>query len=193
MNSHHGTHISKPGQSISTQVSPKIPSRLEHGDTITFGKSVGREETYVRPMIAKVHMHFAVSSSTPSSSSAFATPLSAISGPTPAQSSTGRYGLAALDVLSDSSDSDDDSDVEEQPMRTSNTASMPYSSHFPLFSPVPQLQMQRPLGLGLCGSYFPSDVRPFLHTVQAEEQDAEGEDDEGTRSNRLSPIEVSSA
>lgn len=163
-------------------------------DIITFGKSVGRDETFVRPMVAKVRMHYALS---PASSPAFATPLSTISGPGPAQSTTGRYGLVAPSALSDSSDSEDDSDVEEIPARSSDAAQASYSNHFPLFSPMPPMQMPRPSGFGLFNNYFSSRAYSPSHAPQVEEQD--DNDEEGiveevrTPSNRLSPIEVSSA
>ncbi|KAI0781706.1 hypothetical protein BC629DRAFT_580419 [Irpex lacteus] len=194
LNSHHGTQVRKPIQISSTPVLPNDPRPLENMDIITFGKIVGRDETFVRPMVAKVRMHYALS---PASSPAFATPLSTISGPGPAQSTTGRYGLVAPSALSDSSDSEDDSDVEEIPARSSDAAQASYSNHFPLFSPMPPMQMPRPSGFGLFNNYFSSRAYSPSHAPQVEEQD--DNDEEGvveevrTPSNRLSPIEVSSA
>ncbi|KAI0086852.1 hypothetical protein BDY19DRAFT_995594 [Irpex rosettiformis] len=195
MNSHHGTHILKPGQTISTPVPSDIPQPVEDGDTITFGKSVGREETYVRPMVAKVRMHYSSSASPSSlSSSAFTTPLSTISGPSSAQTITRRYGLVAPTALSDSSESDDESDVEELDVRGFGAGPVPSNSHFPLFSPVPQIGMNCPSGFGGWARVFASRVYPHPPQIpQIVEQEDAVEEEERPRSNRFSPIEVLSA
>ncbi|KXN83006.1 hypothetical protein AN958_01941 [Leucoagaricus sp. SymC.cos] len=94
---------------------PEIPNPLSDGDIITFGKSVGRNEEIVRPVVARVHLlHSGPSTSTikplvvPDSSPSVTN-----------RSHSGRYGLHS--PSSSSSDeayngqSDSYSDVEEIP------------------------------------------------------------------------------
>ncbi|KAF5375888.1 hypothetical protein D9615_008200 [Tricholomella constricta] len=121
MNSHHGTHIRKPGEAISRMLKPETPTRLADGDVLTFGKSVGRHNEYVRPVVARVELIHK-----PPSESSFTpmTPVKAITHvdstkPSPPRSNSGRYGVYVPN--SPSSDnfssglSEHDSDIEEIP------------------------------------------------------------------------------
>lgn len=95
-------------------IKPDIPSVLADGDTITFGKAVGREDSLVRPIIAKVRLLFGAPppSSESASSSAPATPAA----PTAAvHTSSGRYGIYTPAMTSSSSDSSESEEVEEIP------------------------------------------------------------------------------
>ncbi|KAG6839676.1 hypothetical protein C0991_000287 [Blastosporella zonata] len=56
MNSHHGTHIRKPYEPSSRMINPESPTRLFDGDVVTFGKSVGRNNEYVRPVVAHIQL-----------------------------------------------------------------------------------------------------------------------------------------
>ncbi|EJF59445.1 hypothetical protein DICSQDRAFT_148514 [Dichomitus squalens LYAD-421 SS1] len=131
LHSHHGTHILRPGELVSTSLKPEVPTVLADGDQITFGKSVGRDYFLVRPVVARVEMIFGgdapqrASSPSPRSFEA----LYSIPGPdaddsqsqpherdidkTPARASTGRYGVFLPSPESSSSSSDGDSDIQE--------------------------------------------------------------------------------
>ncbi|KAJ3563864.1 hypothetical protein NP233_g8661 [Leucocoprinus birnbaumii] len=50
LDSHHGTHIRKPGETSSRMLEPEIPTPLSDGDIITFGKTVGRNEEMIGPL-----------------------------------------------------------------------------------------------------------------------------------------------
>lgn len=56
LNSHHGTHIRKPGEASSRMLETKVPIPLSDGDIITFGKTVGRNEGMVRPIVVRVQL-----------------------------------------------------------------------------------------------------------------------------------------
>jgi len=56
LDSHHGTHIRKPGETSSKMLASKIPIQLSDGDIITFGKTVGRNAEMVRPIVARVQL-----------------------------------------------------------------------------------------------------------------------------------------
>lgn len=115
LESHHGTHVRKPGETSSRMLEPEVPTPLSDGDIITFGKSVGRSEEMVRPVVARVQLLY----SGPSTSTI--KPLVVPdSSPTMAnRSHSGRYGLHS--PSSSSSDeayngqSDVYSDIEEIP------------------------------------------------------------------------------
>lgn len=126
LSSHHGTHVLRPGDTVSTMLSPDRPNVLADGDTITFGKTVGREDGVVRPIIAKVRLLF--TTPTPVVASASSTPPSPtvnLAAPhTPAAdgaaarssppTSSGRYGIYTP-AMSSGSDSSSEDDVEEIP------------------------------------------------------------------------------
>ncbi|KAF9466729.1 hypothetical protein BDZ94DRAFT_1319246 [Collybia nuda] len=56
MNSHHGTHVRKPGETVSRKLIAETPTSLSDGDIITFGKSVGRNSEIVRPVVARIEL-----------------------------------------------------------------------------------------------------------------------------------------
>ncbi|KAG5652359.1 hypothetical protein H0H81_005261 [Sphagnurus paluster] len=56
LNSHHGTHIRKPGEALSKMLKPETPTQLADGDVVTFGKSVGRHNECVRPVVARIQL-----------------------------------------------------------------------------------------------------------------------------------------
>ncbi|EKM51422.1 uncharacterized protein PHACADRAFT_263539 [Phanerochaete carnosa HHB-10118-sp] len=95
-------------------IKPDSPSVLADGDTITFGKAVGRDESIVSPIIAKVRLLFGTlpPSPEPASSITPATPAA----PTAAvHTSSGRYGIYTPAMTSSSSDSSESEDIEEIP------------------------------------------------------------------------------
>ncbi|KAG2002460.1 NWD2 [Coprinopsis cinerea AmutBmut pab1-1] len=102
LNSHHGTHLRKAGQLSSKMLKPEEPMLLSDGDVITFGKTVGRNEDSVRPVVVRVELL-----RNPQ-------PIKPLVVPSPAsdKSSSGRYGIY---TSSGSSDEMLDSEVEEIP------------------------------------------------------------------------------
>ncbi|KAH9938810.1 uncharacterized protein BXZ73DRAFT_44521 [Epithele typhae] len=58
LHSHHGTHILRPGELVSTSLKPETPTVISDGDLVTFGKSVGRDAFLVRPVVARVELVF---------------------------------------------------------------------------------------------------------------------------------------
>lgn len=58
LHSHHGTHILRPGELVSTSLRPEVPTVVADGDLITFGKSVGRDAYLVRPVVVRVQLVF---------------------------------------------------------------------------------------------------------------------------------------
>ncbi|KAI0058612.1 hypothetical protein BV25DRAFT_1994116 [Artomyces pyxidatus] len=84
LSSHHGTHVLKQGDAISKKLTPGEPISLDNGDSVTFGKTVGRDECLVRPVTAIVRLlHDEEVSWTPANK-----------GKQPFRSSTsGRYGI----------------------------------------------------------------------------------------------------
>ncbi len=120
LGSHHGTHILRPGDTVSRIISPDVPNVLADGDIITFGKTVGREDTLVRPVTARVRLIFGSSlSRCPSPVAATVARTTATSTKSP--TSGGRYGVfmqsggSSERSSSSSSESDSDSDIEEIP------------------------------------------------------------------------------
>lgn len=118
LSSHHGTHILHVGELISKMITPEVPNVLSDGDVVTFGKSVGRDDTLVRPVTARVHLLFGTAPS-PSPSPVPATPTNILRSTTV---SSGRYGIYPNSSSSSSSRSSSpalsdggDSDVEEIP------------------------------------------------------------------------------
>ncbi|KAF9444063.1 hypothetical protein P691DRAFT_737025 [Macrolepiota fuliginosa MF-IS2] len=123
LHSHHGTHIRKPGETSSRILEPEIPTPLSDGDIITFGKSVGRNEEMVRPVVARVQLLY----NGPSTSTI--KPLVVPdSSPMSNRSHSGRYGLHS--PSSSSSDeayngqSDTYSDIEEIPPPPRHTSAI---------------------------------------------------------------------
>ncbi|TFK63644.1 hypothetical protein BDN72DRAFT_307449 [Pluteus cervinus] len=56
LKSHHGTHIRRPGEAIATMLKPETPTSVYDGDIITFGKSVGKGDDLVRPVVVKIEL-----------------------------------------------------------------------------------------------------------------------------------------
>ncbi|KAF9552871.1 hypothetical protein CPC08DRAFT_754510 [Agrocybe pediades] len=56
LGSHHGTHIRKPGEKFSKMIQPETPTVLADGDVVTFGKSVGKGDELVRPVVVRVEL-----------------------------------------------------------------------------------------------------------------------------------------
>lgn len=110
LKSHHGTYIRRPGDSVSRSLVPEVPNVLADGDTITFGKAVGKEPDMVRPITVHVQLLF--------NKDIEPTPVSATASreTSSPKTSSGRYGvfLPPSDISSSSS-SESDSDVEEIP------------------------------------------------------------------------------
>jgi len=117
LNSHHGTHIRKPGETVSRMLTPQTPTVLADGDVITFGKSVGKNENLVRPVVARVDLLYGGQPSLK--------PLIVPNHHTTGEGSkfwsratSGRYGVripSPSSVSSSDDTSSHDSDVEEIP------------------------------------------------------------------------------
>lgn len=56
LGSHHGTHIRKKDEILSKMLMPHVATMLSDGDTVTFGKSVAKNEGIVRPVVARVEL-----------------------------------------------------------------------------------------------------------------------------------------
>src|ERR1700722_9164811 len=120
LNSHHGTHILKPGEMFPRTLKPETPTVLADGDVITFGKMVGKDSQTVSPVVVRVELLY----DSPSETVSRLSPLLPTTTPTKstAESSTesnksqaGRYGLYTTSSHNSeaSSQSDPDSDIEE--------------------------------------------------------------------------------
>ncbi|KAM5541515.1 hypothetical protein V8D89_004705 [Ganoderma adspersum] len=156
LGSHHGTHILRPGELVSTSLKPEVPTVVADGDLITFGKTVGRDTTLVRPVVARVELTFggdtpqrapsppprSLQVQRPSTPGPAADDSQSQSQPqpherdgnvkTPTRTNAGRYGaFLPSPESSSSSSSDSDSDVQEispPPSPTRNLiASLPSS------------------------------------------------------------------
>ncbi|KAG6812813.1 hypothetical protein H0H92_000271 [Tricholoma furcatifolium] len=114
--SHHGTHLRKVGESTSKMLTPETPAKLSDGDIITFGKSVGRNNELVRPVVARVELIYGARDPVfnPITPARQVSHIDLTSSP---PRNSGRYGVY------DSSDVSDNSDVEE--VSSSNPASGP--------------------------------------------------------------------
>ncbi|KAK2464988.1 hypothetical protein APHAL10511_003064 [Amanita phalloides] len=125
LGSHHGTHVRKPDEYLSRMLKPESPCMLAGGEFVTLGKSVGKGDDLVRPVVFRVEFHYAPSSPvvklidlTRTASSE--RQLSPADKPSPPKSS-GRYGLndsssPSSDEMSSSSYVNDYcSDIEENP------------------------------------------------------------------------------
>ncbi|PPQ88368.1 hypothetical protein CVT25_002114 [Psilocybe cyanescens] len=128
LGSHHGTHIRKPGEKFSKMVKPETSTLLVDGDIVTFGKSVGKGDEMVRPIVARIELlHAGHNMSMNNPSSTPFKPLVVPSTTSPSLSNrsisksvaSGRYGVHT----SSSSSSDESyssysgiySDIEEIP------------------------------------------------------------------------------
>jgi hypothetical protein len=54
LHSHHGTHILRRDDIVSRPIVPDVPIALQDGDTLTFGKAVGKEPYLVSPVTANI-------------------------------------------------------------------------------------------------------------------------------------------
>jgi hypothetical protein len=119
LGSHHGTHVRKPEEAFSRMLKPESPCLLSGGEFVTLGKSVGRGDDMVRPVVFRVEIHHALSS-----------PLNKLIDLTRSASSerqlspffklksSGRYGLkdtssSSSDEMSSSYINDNSSDIED--------------------------------------------------------------------------------
>lgn len=115
MKSHHGTHIRKPSEAVSKMLAPETPTKLSDGDIITFGKSVGCRNEYVRPIVVRAELIYGPQESTYKP----VTPVKQdthvdLSDSPPSRSSSGRYGIySQASSDNNSSSMSEDSDIEE--------------------------------------------------------------------------------
>ncbi|PCH34612.1 hypothetical protein WOLCODRAFT_27324 [Wolfiporia cocos MD-104 SS10] len=110
LNSHHGTYILRPGDTVSKMIATDMPTVLADGDVITFGKSVGGNADQVRPVTVRVKLLFSGDLVAPR----VANPLTPdTSSNSSISSNTGQYSIYVSSDSSSSSSQDDDSDIEE--------------------------------------------------------------------------------
>ncbi|KAI0667506.1 hypothetical protein C8Q78DRAFT_982357 [Trametes maxima] len=136
LHSHHGTHIRRTGELVSTALEPEAPTVLANGDQITFGKTVGRDSYLVRPVVVRVQLIFGRDAS-PRAPSPLPGSLAHDDAASPdkgsvARSNSGRYGVYTPSPESSPSTSDGDSDIQEISPPTSPIAPLP--SRKPLIS-----------------------------------------------------------
>jgi chaperonin cofactor prefoldin len=112
LKSHHGTHVLKPGETVSTALAPERPFPVGSGYTITFGKSVYKDNQRVRPVTAHIQILFETQTPPVYDRSFGATSNAGADGQ---RGSSGRYGMHGnlLSSPSTSPSSSDDSDIEE--------------------------------------------------------------------------------
>lgn len=132
MNSHHGTHVRKPGETVSRRLIAETPTSLSDGDIVTFGKSVGRNSEIVRPVVARIELLRGPQSDNEFKS--FSIPTTPItpssrlddspSSSSSSRASSGRYGVFINSSSSSDGNSspisDNDSDIEEIPASGAN-------------------------------------------------------------------------
>ncbi|KAI0820884.1 hypothetical protein BC628DRAFT_1412850 [Trametes gibbosa] len=115
LHSHHGTHILRPGELVSTVLKPEVPTVLADGDLITFGKTVGRDSYLVRPVVVRVQLVFGRDASSRAPSPLPRSLTNDDSSPDKAstKSTSGRYGVYPPSPDSSPATSDGDSDIQE--------------------------------------------------------------------------------
>ncbi|KAF8882962.1 hypothetical protein BD779DRAFT_1541077 [Infundibulicybe gibba] len=126
MKSHHGTHILKAGEGASKMLKAETPTLLGDGDTITFGKAVGKNADLVCPVVARVELLCGSNPPTPTAPSLFMpliVPATTTTTPgageenSPKSTASGRYGVYVPSSSSSSSSGD-------------MSPSSPHSDHF---------------------------------------------------------------
>ncbi|KAF8623871.1 hypothetical protein AX17_007273 [Amanita inopinata Kibby_2008] len=104
LGSHHGTHVRRPEEIFSRMLRSESPWSLSGGEFVTLGKSVGKGDDLVRPIVFRIELHR--SESSPSAPIDLTRTVSSESVNTSVKSvpvkSSGRYGLN--DTSSTSSD-----------------------------------------------------------------------------------------
>lgn len=137
LGSHHGTHIRKHGERFSRPLKPETPTLLDDSDIVTFGKSVGKNEECVKPVVARIELLYSGQNSTHPTSPIKPLVVPCNSSPSSVKSSpksnSGRYGIN--DTSSSSSDESSFnsglySDIEEIPAPTPSS-SKPVTSQNP--------------------------------------------------------------
>ena len=115
LGSHHGTHLRKKDVRFPWPLKSETAVMLADGDTVTFGKAVGKGESYVRPVVARIELLYGSSASpaTPPIRPLIVPEVSPNSDKS-SVNSTGRYGLTSSSS-SDESGSGMYSDIEEIP------------------------------------------------------------------------------
>jgi hypothetical protein len=105
LHSHHGTHLLRRDEIVSRPIVPDVPIALQDGDTLTFGKAVGKEPFCVSPVTANVMLIYDTEAvQSPSTSQPVISLLDSPSLPAtpftgkdqaeaPKASNAGRYGL----------------------------------------------------------------------------------------------------
>jgi len=121
LNSHHGTYVLHPGDIESKMIQAESPTVLADGDIVTFGKSVGRDDTFVRPVTVRISLLFG---------SELAPLRHGSIGPETSEKvslnvSSGRYGIYVSSDSSSASSSEGESDVEEISPPPSSRAQFP--------------------------------------------------------------------
>ncbi|KAJ3775840.1 hypothetical protein FB446DRAFT_364801 [Lentinula raphanica] len=127
--SRYGTHIRKPLETTSKMIPTQTPVQIEDGDVITFGRSVGKINDIVRPIVARVELGYSAP-----------TPLTPTNKTQNKRNSvtSGRYGLRISDTSDGeaSSNSSNDSSASDQP---SDNDSDVVELHPPLLAVVPSV------------------------------------------------------
>ncbi|PIL32438.1 hypothetical protein GSI_05140 [Ganoderma sinense ZZ0214-1] len=193
LGSHHGTHILRPGELVSTSLKREVPTVVADGDLITFGKTVGRDTNLVRPVVARVELTFggdASKQASPPPPRSLAVERPITPGPaaddspsqsqpherdgekTPTRTNTGRYGVFLPSPESSaSSSSDSDSDVQEispPPSPPRNVLTSLPSSSSPFASLGPFGCPVIPLGARL---RLLQQILPPIHIAESPEPD----------------------
>lgn len=181
LDSHHGTHLLKQGGTVSQRLIPEVPVLLEDGDTVTFGKIVGRDSYVVRPVTVNIRLLHGVAPNL-SSPAPIEVPIPPILPPdspeqfncTPKSSTSGRYGVFGSSPSSSSdsssSSSQPDSDIEEIERPEEYPDAQPDFSASRSYFPDPSLPSIH--GLGLLKRMIPPiscppSLRPSLMSFQS--------------------------
>jgi len=112
LSSHHGTHVRKSGELWSKPVPPEVPFPLNDGDLVTFGKTVGRNEECVNPIVVRIELLRGTQPIKPLIVPT--TPSDKSSSSSSSKYSSGRYGVYYSSDERPSSPLNDESDFESQ-------------------------------------------------------------------------------